>query len=745
MAEPVQFKYRAFISYSHADTTWAKWLQRALESFRIDKDLVGRETAAGAVPKTLRPIFRDRDDFTAGHTLSEQTLSALDASHVLIVICSPASAKSHYVTEEIRLFKSRHPERPVIPLIVNGKPGDPEHECFPQALRFKLDHDGRVTDEPNEVLAADARDEGDGKNLAIAKVVAGLLNVSSDDVFRRAERERRRRGRMRNGIVVVLALLVVVAGGSAAYAWQQLKTNEAFLTSTLKTATEIVADAVAQAEKYGVPREATLALLTKAEALFDNMALLGRSTPELRYSKTWMLIQFARSYATLGDTANQQARTQAAYRLAGELAAQMPNDPEKLNMLSVTLSEKGDALVARGDVMGALEAYQDSLALFQRLGNADPWNAGLQRELCYAYDKVGGALMAQGNLSQALKTFQSSFAIAERLAKAGPSNAGWQHDLSASYERIGDVLMAQGNLTGALKSYQDSLAIRTDLTKIDPSNARWQRGLSVSCISIGDVLMAQGNLTGALKSYQDSLAIGESLARTDPSNAVSQRDLSISYERVGVVLLAQGNLAEALKSYQHTLSIAQRLATANPSNAGRQFDVSVSYEHVGDVLLAQENLAGALKAYQDGLAIRTDLTKIDPSNAHWQRALSVSYRKVGDVLVAQGSLADALSSYKDGLAIAKRLAKASPSNAGWQHDLAMSHGKVAGALARQGQMTEALVEYRQARATIAQLKEHSPGNTTLANALSWYDTEIAKLEQAEAPKTGGAWAEEAPQ
>ena len=65
MAEPVSLKYRAFISYSHADTSWAKWLHRALESFTIDKDLVGRETATGPTPKALCPIFRDRDDFTA--------------------------------------------------------------------------------------------------------------------------------------------------------------------------------------------------------------------------------------------------------------------------------------------------------------------------------------------------------------------------------------------------------------------------------------------------------------------------------------------------------------------------------------------------------------------------------------------------------------------------------------------------------------------------------------------------------
>ena len=218
MTEPVPLKYRAFISYSHADTSWAKWLHRALESFAIDKDLAGRETANGPVPTSLRPIFRDRDDFTAGHALSEQTLAALDASHALIVICSPASAKSHYVNEEVRLFKSRHPERALIPLIVDGKPGDPKLECFVPALKFELDAAGTIADQPVELLAADAREEGDGKQLALAKVVAGLLGVSSDDIFRRAERQRRAALRRRRSLQSLFGVLVVLLAG-AGVAW----------------------------------------------------------------------------------------------------------------------------------------------------------------------------------------------------------------------------------------------------------------------------------------------------------------------------------------------------------------------------------------------------------------------------------------------------------------------------------------------------------------------------------------------
>ncbi|MEZ5829128.1 MAG: toll/interleukin-1 receptor domain-containing protein [Hyphomicrobiales bacterium] len=232
MVETDARKYRAFISYSHADTGWAKWLHRSLEGFRIDKDLQGRETPTGKIPGNLRPIFRDRDDFTAGHTLTEQTLAALDDSHALIAICSPAAAKSQYVTEEIRLFKSRHPDRPVIPLIVSGKPGDPERECFPPSLRFTLDDDGNITGEGLEVLAADAREEGDGKNLALAKVVAGLLAVSSDDVFRRAERERRRQGRIRNGIAGAIVALILVGsffGWQAQQSQQRLSEIEAIV------------------------------------------------------------------------------------------------------------------------------------------------------------------------------------------------------------------------------------------------------------------------------------------------------------------------------------------------------------------------------------------------------------------------------------------------------------------------------------------------------------------------------------
>src|SRR5215471_418560 len=151
VADIATLKYRAFLSYGHADTSWAKWLHGRLESFRFDKDLIGRETSFGTVPKTLRPIFRDREDFSGGHSLTDTTVAALDASAALIVLCSTAAATRPAVNDEVRLFRSRHPERPVIPVMIDGTWPD----NFPPALRYEIAADSTVTDRPVTILGPD--------------------------------------------------------------------------------------------------------------------------------------------------------------------------------------------------------------------------------------------------------------------------------------------------------------------------------------------------------------------------------------------------------------------------------------------------------------------------------------------------------------------------------------------------------------------------------------------------------------
>jgi len=211
-------RFRAFISYSHKDRDWARWLHRALESYAIPKRLVGREGPDGPVPPRLRPVFKDRENLAANASLRASVNDALAASSALIVVCSPNAEGSEWVEEEVVRFKAMHGEARVFPLIVAGapdaarRPGREAEECFPPAVRFQVGPDGALTDRRAEPIAADVRPGGDGRRLAKLKLVAGLLALDLDDLI---QRDAQRRNRQLVAISAASVVGAVVMGGLA--------------------------------------------------------------------------------------------------------------------------------------------------------------------------------------------------------------------------------------------------------------------------------------------------------------------------------------------------------------------------------------------------------------------------------------------------------------------------------------------------------------------------------------------------
>ena len=206
------FKYWAFISYSHADEEWAKWLHKSIETYRVPRKIVGRETANGTIPKRLFPIFRDRDELPGASDLGGRLQDALKRSRSLIVICSPKSAVSKWVNEEVKTYKALGHAGRVLCLMVDGEPNAaPDSgllECFPPAVRFQVTPEGQVTSEPAEPIAADARPGKDGRTNALLKLLSGVMGVGYDEL-RQRERQRQRQRRMRLAAASVGVFLLV--------------------------------------------------------------------------------------------------------------------------------------------------------------------------------------------------------------------------------------------------------------------------------------------------------------------------------------------------------------------------------------------------------------------------------------------------------------------------------------------------------------------------------------------------------
>ena len=146
-------KYWAFISYSHTDREWGDWLHKVLETYRVPRRLIGRESRDGTIPARLFPIFRDREELPVSADLSSNINEALRESRYLIVVCSPRAAASRWVGEEIKTFKRLGREDRILALIVDGEPnaseGKPgfkvEDECFHEALRYRASETGEIS------------------------------------------------------------------------------------------------------------------------------------------------------------------------------------------------------------------------------------------------------------------------------------------------------------------------------------------------------------------------------------------------------------------------------------------------------------------------------------------------------------------------------------------------------------------------------------------------------------------------
>ena len=447
------------------------------------------------------------------------------------------------------------------------------------------------------MLAADLREKGDGFELALAKVVARLIGLAPDDVYRRAERERRRQARLRMAIVAVIALLAIVGGGLF---WQSQRQKQ--------TLNEIAA----LVDKYNV--------VTPAQA----------AIPAVKRNLTEAITAIAEGAAT--DP-----------RYAQALALLKAGKPDEAEPLLKAVAEDNEKRIDKNAKVTAA-AYR-TLASIAGISNPARARDYFARAARLDPSDVNGMLLNGLFQEQAghLDDAQVAFARVIAMAKPGADDG----ELVMAKFGIADIAQQRDDLGAALATNYEARSIAERLAQADPGNVIWQGEIGFGDQKIGDIQMAKGDFAAALKSYEAKRDIIFRLAQSDPGNAMWQYDRSVAYNKIGNVQMAQDNLPEALASYQASFAIRDRLAKSDPGNAGWQSELSAAYKDLGDVQVAQRNLPAALTSYQEAFAIIDRLAQSDPDNSGWQRELSVSYNEVGDGQMAQGDLPAALTSYQD--------------------------------------------------------------------------------------------------
>jgi Flp pilus assembly protein TadD len=569
------YRYKAFISYAHADEKWARWLHRALESYRPPKRLVGTTTPMGEVPPRLAPVFRDREELASSTDLGADLTAALEASAAQVVICSRASARSHWVNEEILAFKRLGRAGRIFSLIVDGEPyssnsaDTADEECFPPALRYHLDADGELSDRPAEPIAADARPGKDGKNHAKIKLLAGLLGVGFDDLRQRELQRRNRRLAIVSAASVAGMLLALGLATAAVIARNEADRQRLRAQQEAETARQ-TADFMIGLFQVSDPSEARGREVTAREILVKGSR---RIDTELA---TQPVVQ-ARLMSTMGEVfTGLGLYDDAAGFLSRALDKRRALDSPDAAELNDNLRGLADVKVRQAEYEAARDLYLEAITEAESRGAAG--RRALMDNLAglaELYFQTGQYADAEPLLRRVLK---------ERRALLGDADPA----VADAIEELGLNMFDQGRYEEAEALLREALDARRSLLGDAP-----HPDIAENLSNLGLVLrmLYRYEETGQL--FRDALAMDRALyGEQHPAIAMDLNNLA-------ELNLDEGNLAGAEALYQEALAMQSALLGAEHPEVARLLNnLAYVYYYQDDLATAESLLRSSIDTWR---------------------------------------------------------------------------------------------------------------------------------------------------
>lgn len=603
------YRYRAFISYSHRDKRWAEWLHRALETYRVPSRLVGLVTAAGKVPRRLAPIFRDREELASSSDLGGKVDLALAQSANLIVVCSPAAAASRWVGAEVRAFRRLGRSDRIFCLIVAGEPNAPAGqrtaECLSAALRDPLD--GSEASDEHEPIAADVRPGKDGRQSAKLKLVAGLLGLELDQL-RRRELQRRNR---RLAAVTVLSTLVM-------------------LVTSLLAIDAVIARRTAERRQK------------QAEALIGFM--LGDLNDKLAQVQRLDILE------AVDDKAMAYFKSLPATDVTDDVLEQRAKALEKI----------GSVRLDQGHLAAATSAYQAAIPLARALAQAAP--ADVERQIAYARAQafLGMNAWFQGHLEAAGRSFAAAQATLERMGAPAHTDPRVLFELSTLDNDIGHVLEARGRLDEAAVRYQRMLERCRQLAAHPSPRSEWLEHLGEAHNNLGKLALMHGDLLAAITEYAADDAIETQLSEAQPQDNGQRQNMARVRAILARTLALAGRTAQAAGDTGQALAVIQEILRFDPALTDVKENLGLYSIQLARLRRVQGDTHSPPALLARALLALEELVRHDPSNTDWQQDLADARIERAAWLQATGRPADARTDAQAALAVLTPLLAGQP-------------------------------------------------------------------------------------
>ncbi len=303
--------------------------------------------------------------------------------------------------------------------------------------------------------------------------------------------------------------------------------------------------------------------------------------------------KLAKAWHEIGNLPRALAVAQQAHQTLQKLIADSPaSSPQDAWDLATIMSNIGGLLMERGqegDIEQALRDYERSLEIRELLLRDHPDSRPVARAVTLSLDKLGFLLTKRGqdgDSKKALDCYERSLEMRQRMWEANPQNAQAARDLSSSHEKLGDFFLKrrnEGDQEKALTHFKEGLKMAEALRKMNPKSAQAVRDVAVAYVQVGDVLLNRGQSGDeetAHVYFQRSLTLSERLIAENPQSAQAARDFSVSLGRLGEYHARrrkEGDKETARHFFERSLELKEKLMADNPYSSEAARDIMVSH------------------------------------------------------------------------------------------------------------------------------------------------------------------------
>jgi len=302
----------------------------------------------------------------------------------------------------------------------------------------------------------------------------------------------------------------------------------------------------------------------------------------------------------------------------------------------------------------------DALRFYQEFLQEKSDDASVRQEAGRAYRRIGDIYLLLNKHEPATKAYDQALALENKLVADFPAEAGYRAELATTYHSQAGLLAAIGELEQAEDTYRQARDLRERLTAEKPDVPAYQLDLARSCNALGNLLRETGRLDEAMAFYNSAIDRCQAL----PREPVYRQELANCYHQLGYVTRDLAERSKTETNFTRAIDLYDGLRKEYPAVPEYRLELARVHIDLGVQLRPATKIAGTAdkerfdrseKEFRAAIGLCQQLEKDFPRMPRYRLELARALLNIGTLYRRRDNMADSDKAYRQSMEIAEKL------------------------------------------------------------------------------------------